>query len=286
MAGYDIRTARMAVCCLVMVDAAVSGVAYSTDPSAGLATGLSTDPAMGADNMIINSAWGLGKSIVEGQVDADLYVVRKQSTPLLADKKIGNKTYMVARRTDGGTDSVKVPAEMTKKSSLTDEQVLDIAGQVLLIEKYFRKPVDVEWAIDRNGTVFILQARPLRVIAKNEISLTGRPKGPAGLKPLNVLLKNKGPIVQKGFGAGRVFVLKRMEDLDNFPKGAILVARNDSSEFIRAIPYASAIITDVGTPTSHMSSLCREFRVPAIVNAGDATKISEARAGNNSSNRG
>ena len=277
MAGYDIRTARMAVCCLVMVDAAVSGVAYSTDPSAGsstaLATGPATDLAMGADNVIINSAWGLGKSIVEGQVEADLYVVKKQSTPILADKKIGNKTYMVARKTDGGTASDEVPAEMTKKSSLTDEQVLDIASQVVLIEKSFRKPVDVEWAIDKNGTVFILQARPLRINAKNDKSPTERPKGTASLESLNVLLKNKGPIVQKGFGAGRVFVLKHMEDLDNFPKGAILVARNDSSEFIRAIPYASAIITDVGTPTSHMSSLCREFRVPAIVNAGEATKI-------------
>ena len=265
MAGYDLKAARMAVCCLVMVDAASSGVAYSTDPSA--------DPTMGADTMIINSAWGLGQSIVEGQVDADMYIISKQATPLLTDKKIGNKTYMVTGKIAGGTDTAKVPVEMAQKSSLTDEQVVDIARQVLLIEKYFRKPVDVEWAIDRNGTLFILQARPLRVIAKNEISPTRRPKGPAGSKPLNVLLKNKGPIVQKGFGAGRVFVLKHMEDLANFPKGAILVARNDSSEFIRAIPYASAIITDVGTPTSHMSSLCREFRVPAIVNAGNATKI-------------
>ena len=273
IAGYDIRTARMAVCCLVMVDAAVSGVAYSIDPSAGLSTGPATDPAMGADNMIINSAWGLGKSIVEGQVDADLYVVRKQSTPLLVDKKIGNKTYMVSRKTDGGTDSVKVPAEMIGKNSLTDEQVLDIARQVVLIEKYFRKPVDVEWAIDKNGTVFILQARPLRVIAKNEKIITRGQKEPASLKPLKALMQNKGTVIQKGTGAGKVFVLQRMEDLANFPKGAVLVARNDSSEFIRAIPYASAIITDVGTPTSHMSSLCREFRVPAIVNAGDASKI-------------
>ena len=113
----------------------------------------------------------------------------------------------------------------------------------------------------------------LRVVAKNEKSTTAGRKEPAGLKPLNALMQNKGTVIQKGVGAGRVFVLQRMEDLDNFPKGAVLVARNDSSEFIRAIPYASAIITDVGTPTSHMSSLCREFRVPAIVNAGDASKI-------------
>ncbi len=162
---------------------------------------------------------------------------------------------------------------MTGKSSLTDEQVLELAGQVLLIEKYFRKPVDVEWAIDRNGTIFILQARPLRVIAKNEKRIAEKQGGPAGLKPLNALMQNKGTVIQKGAGAGRVFVLQRMEDLENFPEGAVLVARNDSSEFIRAIPYASAIITDIGTPTSHMSSLCREFRVPAIVNAGDASRI-------------
>ena len=51
------------------------------------------------------------------------------------------------------------------------------------------------------------------------------------------------------------------------PGGAVLVARTDSSLFVRAIPYITAIITDTGSQTSHMASVCREFKVPTVVNA-------------------
>ena len=77
----------------------------------------------------------------------------------------------------------------------------------------------------------------------------------------------------KGVGAGKVFIPGRPDDLNRFTKGSVLVAKHDSSDFVKIMPFASAIITDVGTPTSHMASLCREFRVPTIVGAGDATSF-------------
>ncbi len=55
--------------------------------------------------------------------------------------------------------------------------------------------------------------------------------------------------------------------MDEFPEGAILVGQSDSSRFVRVMHKASAIITEVGTPVSHMSTLCREFKVPCLVNA-------------------
>lgn len=271
--GYDIRNAKMAVGCLLMVDAAVSGVAYSTNPN-------------GDDNtMIINSTWGLGKSVVEGQTDADLYSVKKGVNPEILDRRIGEKSYMLTNRNGGGINTAKIPDDLVKKSSLTEDQVLELSIQAILIEKHFRKPQDIEWAIDGDGRIFILQARPLRVNDGDNPPLPPFSKG--GYVPLfskeglgdittsnaKILINNKGIVVQKGVGAGRVFILKNMDGLDNFPKGAVLVARNDSSDFIRVMPYTSAIITDVGTPTSHMASLCREFRIPAIVNAGNATQI-------------
>lgn len=89
----------------------------------------------------------------------------------------------------------------------------------------------------------------------------------------NVLIKDKGVVVQKGIAAGRVFILRHMDELDNFPRGSILVSRYDSSNFVRVMPYLSAIITDIGAPTSHMASLCREFKVPTAVNAVNATEV-------------
>ncbi len=260
-AGYDIGNAKMAVACLVMVDAMASGVAYSSDPSAD------------GDTLIINATWGLGTSIVEGQTDADLYRIKKHPEFSVITKKIGNKSSMVTANAGGGTITVSVPDELVEQSSLADNQVHDVAEQAMLIEQYFRKPVDIEWAIDKEGAVVILQARPLRVIRNSDVRVTPPHSIVSGLKRLDQLLRNPGTVAQKGVVAGRVFILRRADELDSFPKGAILVARNDSSEFIRALPYASAIITDIGTPTSHMSSVCREFRVPTLVNTGDATKI-------------
>ena len=65
--GYELRDMKMAVACVVMVDAVASGVLYSSDPQGDRSA------------MVINATWGLGTSIVEGQTDADSFRVKKDS---------------------------------------------------------------------------------------------------------------------------------------------------------------------------------------------------------------
>ncbi|MGD0282370.1 MAG: PEP/pyruvate-binding domain-containing protein [Dissulfurispiraceae bacterium] len=270
--GIDIRSVKMAVACVVMVDADISGVIYSANPGGDHNT------------MIINATWGLGASVVEGQTDADFYQVRKDPVPAIISARTGKKDTMILSREDSGTTAIKTPADRAGKSSLSEDQVLELARQAMLIENYFRQPQDIEWAIDRAGKIFILQARPLRIAS------SVRPESP-GISPevgyaearqassspapggQAILMKARGQVVQKGAGAGKVFIFKHIGGLESFSRGDILVARNDSSDFIRVMPYASAIITDTGSLTSHMASLCREFRVPAFVNAGNATQV-------------
>lgn len=256
--GYDIRKFKMATACVAMVDAVSSGVIYSSDPAGD------------RDTLIINAAWGLGESVVEGQTDADFYLIKKDSNPQIIDMRPGRKEYMVINLAGGGTEKVKTPEEMINSPCLTTEQVIELTKEAVSIEKHFRKPQDIEWAVNKDGNVFILQARPLRIQENTK----------SGVKPLTlppdlnkVLMKNSGTVVQKGIGAGRVYILKHMDELDNFPKGSILVSKYDSSGFVRVMPYVSAIITDIGTPTSHMASLCREFKVPSVVGTGNATQV-------------
>ncbi|RPI37739.1 MAG: hypothetical protein EHM54_02415, partial [Nitrospiraceae bacterium] len=229
--GLDIKNARMAAGCLFMVDAAASGVLYSENPGGERNT------------QLISATWGLGKSIVEGQTDADFYLIRKGVQPVITEKKTGRKTSMVVNGDGSGTVTVNTPSDMVGKSSLTDEQALELAALGARIEAHFRAPQDIEWALDREGRFFLLQARPLRVA---EQALPSERTMELG-KDLPVLLKSKGFIVQTGAGAGKVFLLRHMDDLDHFPRGAVLVAHNDSSNFVRIMPFASAIITDVGT---------------------------------------
>lgn len=255
--GYDINNSKMAVACMLMVDAVSSGVIYSVDPAGS------------ERELVINSTWGLGKSIVEGQTDADLYIVGKTEPPVLLSGKTGRKQEMVIRLKDRGTDTVGTPAVLAGEESLKESEIIGLSRLAILIEKKFRRPVDIEWAIDSEGRKYILQARPL--IAPDTEKTAAAPPGP--VPDALVLLKAEGTVVQRGAGAGKVFIIKNSSDLDAFPRGAVLVAKHDSSDYIRVMPFTSAIITDTGTPTSHMSALCREFRVPTFVNAGNATEL-------------
>ena len=268
--GYPPGQMKMAVGCMAMVDAAVSGVMYSSHPAGD------------ANTLLINAAWGLGSTVVEGRSDADLYVLEKKADPEIVDSRTGGKEVMATAGKERGIETIRTPGDMKMMQSLTGEQAKELARQAILIERHFRKPQDIEWAIDRKGKIFILQTRPLKVDETTGSSLSafrtvprrGIPGESAdGSSDAKVLTRDKGVVIQRGVGAGRVFIARHPEELDLFPKGAVLVAAHDSSDYVRVMPYVSAIITDVGTPTSHMASLCREFRVPTVVNTGNATGI-------------
>lgn len=252
--GCDGAAIRMAVGCIRMIDASASGVTYSSDPSGN------------NGEMLINATWGLGKSVVEGQVDADSYRLLRSPRPALHERRIGTKTTMIVPAQRGGTALIETPEALVKKAVLGDRNLIALADQALQIERLFRNPQDIEWAIDRNGRITVLQARPIMNRPDAEIdAIHATADGPP------ILQTFFGIPVRKGIGAGEVFIPEATDDLDRFPKGGVLVAKHDSSHFVRIMPHASAILTDKGTPTSHMSSLCREFRVPTAVNCGTAT---------------
>ena len=91
------------------------------------------------------------------------------------------------------------------------------------------------------------------------------------------MLIDHGTVACRGVGAGPVFLVRRDEDLKNFPAGGVLVARHTSTKYVTVMPQTAAIITDAGSPTGHMALLAREFQVPTILNTGNATQLLDAR---------
>lgn len=259
--GYEIGKLKMAVGCMAMVDAVSSGVIYSANPDGDSST------------MIINAAWGLGSSIVEGQIDADSYVVSKGAIPEIIDEKCGSKDFVTVNLPGGGIERIDSPHDVRNRTCLTELQVKELALQAIKIEKHFGKPQDIEWAIDRSGMTVILQARSMQHAENTDKDSTDTGLDNSRFETQTILMSDKGIAVQRGLGSGRVFILRHMDELDRIPKGAVLVAKHDSSNFARVMPSVAAIITDIGTPTSHMASVCRELRVPTAVNAGNATQI-------------
>jgi pyruvate, water dikinase len=254
--GYRAGDMKMAVLCMVMVDAAASGVAYSRDPRGT------------TDSVVINATWGLGTAVVEGTTDADYFRVSKSDPAEILEQNIGAKDSLAVRVSGGGTATLAIPIHARTRPSLAPEQVARIAGLAVKIEQHFRRPQDIEWTIDGDGRVFILQSRPLRVSAASGTE----PDRAVQEWAAEAIVRKKGLAVYKGAATGRVFILKNMSELASVPPGAILVARHDSSQFVRVMAGIAAIITDTGSLTSHMASLCREFRLPTAVNTGDMTR--------------
>ena len=249
----------MAVACQLIVDAKVSGVLYTLDPR-----------APDRDVMLINATWGLGAPVVSGKARADLYTMDREEPYPLKSLDIVRKPEKLVPKKGGGTDIRTVHQELQTKTCLTDEQMKQIAEAGLKIERYFKKPQDIEWAIDHEDNLVILQARSLNIkdqVANLVCDIS------SVLDDFAIIFRDKGSIAQEGISTGKVFLVKTEEDLDRFPSDAVLVTAYTSPRLGKVIKKASAIITDVGSPTGHMATIAREFRVPTIVNTGVATQL-------------
>lgn len=257
--GFSETEVAMAVGCQLMVDARVSGVLYSLDPQS---------PEQ--EVMVITATWGLGAPLVAGKIVADHYTVSREAPHPITALNIVRKSEMLTTREGGGTEIHPVPEDLQTRPCLTEEQVKSLVNMAFTIERYFKRPQDIEWVLDQDGTVFILQARPLKIKAQIDQLVCDIS---AVLESYPVIFAGKGVIAQRGIGTGKVYVVKSDEDLDDFPQGAILVTKYTSPRLARVIKKANAILTDVGSATGHMATIAREFRVPTIVNTGVATRL-------------
>lgn len=254
--GFTEDDMVMAVGVMQMIDSRMSGVMYSHDPN---------DPQKNV--IIINAVWGLGTLAVDGQVSPYTYVISRHNNVIL-EKKGAMQTSMMTVSQDKGLRGVDLPEELERASCLRDEQVLKLAEYAHVIEKHYNRPQDIEWAIDRNNTIYILQTRPLRISTRS----TKIKSIPTHVEGHRILI-NKGTIACKGIGSGKAFFVRGEEDLMNFPPGAVLVARHTSPKFVMVMDRASAIVTDIGSATGHMASLSREFQVPTLLNTNIATAV-------------
>jgi pyruvate,water dikinase len=192
---------------------------------------------LAADEVVLSATAGLAARVAAGRQGAEEIVIRRGEPPF------------------GGS------------SLLSHEDLARLFETARRLEQHFGSPQDIEWAIE-GDQIYVLQARPM-VVA---------PQAPLEVRetvPSQEPLLKGGYTACPGTAAGPVFVVRGDEDLDLFPQAGILVARHSSPGFSRVMPIASAIITDVGSPTGHMAILAREFQVPAIVGLENATQILE-----------
>src|SRR4030043_1435420 len=100
----------------------------------------------------------------------------------------------------------------------------------------------------------------------------GKVKRPTPLKGHKVLI-DSGVIACKGVGAGIAYLVNKVEDLKNFPDGAILIARHISPKSVTVMNKATAIVTDGGIATGNMAVLAKDSKVPLFFITKKATKL-------------
>src|SRR5579872_7178540 len=268
----------LSVCVQKMVrsDLACSGVAFSLDTESGF-----------RDVVVINGSYGLGELVVQGAVSPDEFIVfkptRSEGFASIIEKKMGVKDKLMVYGDHGDERTRVIPAEegLRSRFCLENEQVLQLADWVMIIEKYYSTlrnkwvPVDVEWAVDGlTGKLYIVQARPETVHSrKTRNSLT---EYFIGASNGDKKLIGKGIAVGDKIAAGKVSILYSLDKRlggHEFQPGDILVTDMTDPDWEPVMKLASAIITNKGGRTCHAAIVAREMGVPAIVGCGNATEL-------------
>ena len=256
--GFEYSEIPMAVGVMAMVPVESAGIVYTRHPE-----------IPHEEFLIINAVFGLGLSAVGGETTPDLYrVSRKDPTNILSQER-GKQKEVVVSASPGTVVHRPLPPEKKNRQVLAPFQITELSALSLELEKKFGCAQDIEWAIDQEGNIFILQARPLKLRGHDHSSVTAAPKM---IKPNAPVLAESGAIASTGIGSGPVFLVKSFEDLQNFPSGAVLVSHHAPPEYTLVVDRASAIVTEVGSAASHIATVAREFMVPALFNV---SRISE-----------
>ncbi len=264
--GYDHKGVALSagVQRMVRSDLAASGVMFTLDTESGF-----------NDVVFITGAQGLGEMVVQGAVNPDEFYVHKPTLrggrPAVVRKTLGSKLIKMTYSDDAGHGrQVKiVDTTETERSRfcITDEEVMALAKQALIIEQHYGRPMDIEWAKDgQDGQLYIVQARPETVRSRQEANTLER-----------FALKQAGKVLIEGraighkIGAGPARVISSIRQMDEVQPGDVLVTDMTDPDWEPIMKRASAIVTNRGGRTCHAAIIARELGIPAVVGCGNAT---------------
>ncbi len=243
--GFEHTKSSLAVVVQKMVDSDKSGVIFSKDPTNK------------NDDVIIEAVFGLGEGIVSGRITPDKYLISKDLEIL--DKKISDKKVAITRSADGSQELIKLKEEKSRQQVLKEYEIKKLAEIALRLEAHYKKPQDIEFAIE-GEEIFIVQTRAVTTIGKKieegkvegEIILTGLAASP-------------------GIASGKIKIVRDLSDLEKIKIGDILVTRMTNPDMVVSMQKSAAIVTDEGGLTAHAAIVSREMGIPAVVGTREAT---------------
>ncbi len=324
--GINLGDIKLAVVVQKMVQAEVSGVAFTVDP-------ITQDPS----KLSIEAVFGLGDTISLGELTPDSYLLNKRDLGIL-EKKISPQEWMKIRVVSAnstkkeGTERVTISGAWSHKQKVEDQYLKEISKISLIVENKLRKAQNIEWVMS-GGKVWVLQSKELYEryvpdqskveIAKNFDTLGEVLKwtlekyqgigileektvqnaqrivqgnrheySPLTEKLINIAkgrtkkeedeegkqISNINDFILKGLGASFGVVVGNIKIIEKGSKAEInkkdiLVIKEFSSEMESLIINCGGVILESGGITSDTAILCREFDIPAVVGATNASSI-------------
>jgi pyruvate,water dikinase len=154
--GLRVDQAPIGVAVIKMVNAKSAGVVLTVIPTTG-----------DVDRIVIEGNWGLGESVVSGEIDPDNFLVEKATRSV--EKKIAHKSRCVVFN-GRGTMKAEVPHHLRDLPCLDDPEILEIVRIAQDVEGHFGVPQDMEWVVDKDlafpDNLFWVQARPAKYTPK------------------------------------------------------------------------------------------------------------------------
>jgi pyruvate, water dikinase len=262
-----------------MVDSEKSGVMFTINPATNQ-----------GDELVIEAVYGLGEMIVSGEVSPDFYSVDKKTRGI---KKIEVKKQEIGmyRNEQGENEKKKIARELQERQILNEKEIKELARFGLKIEEHYKKPQDIEWAIEK-GEIYIVQARAVttfkpvteetEVEEKEEVSVKTEDDEEVSEEPKEEVkgksegegeILVKGETASSGVYSGKVRIINDISELGKIEKGEVMVTKMTTPDMVPAMQKAGAIVTDEGGMTCHAAIVSREMGTPCIVGTEVATKV-------------
>lgn len=252
--GFDDAMVAMCCCVVPMVDAVAAGVLYTAFPT-------SSGP-----KTILQCVRGLGLAAVDGSTEPSTFILDRASRRVI-DVKPGLQRVFLQSSSNEGTERILVDEQARETPALTPGQAVMISELGWKLESALKVPLDIEWAIDREGRPFVLQVRPLSDVTSE--SEQGRKTKIAGAR----ILLEKGTRASGGAGFGAVYRVETDLDILRCPPGSVVTVREANPRFAVLLPKAAALVADMGEITGHLATVARELHVPALFATRRATEI-------------
>ena len=257
--GLADREAPMAVLVVEMIAAKASGVMITREPTEA------TD-----NRLSIHAVWGLGQLLVDGQSVPAIYQAAKTDPPAIVSQRPHHQVEQRVFDPDQGLVTRILDDAQTAQAPILESTVLALTEWGLLLENHFDHPQDVEWCLDHDNRLVLLQTRPF--YAQPVHQTTGRLA--CSFEAVdNAVMVSGGQTAAAGIAAGRTVHIRKIDDLANVPDGSVLVTHSIPPDFAAAVNRLHAVVAEAGSSAGHFASVAREFGIPTIVNAPDVLML-------------